>query len=145
MVRADGRDACNNSSRGNCCRGRALLLVSAGGSVRSQTDPLPSWNEGATKQAILDFVKTRDDEGAPDFVAAGRAHRDIRQRRHAVVRAADLFPVAFALDRVKALAPQHPEWKTKQPFDALLEGDMKARWPGRKGHASSHGGDAQPA
>ena len=56
------------------------------------------------------------------------------------------FQFAFALDRVKALAPQHPEWKDKQPFASLLEGDMKARSRGRRaGVARDHARPRMPA
>jgi len=88
-------------------------------------DPLPSWNDGATKSAILEFVDTVTTEDSPDFVAP-------EERIATFDNDGTLWPshpmytqLAFALDRIKELAPQHPEWKTTQPFKAVLEGDMK--------------------
>ena len=55
------------------------------------------------------------------------------------------FQLAFALDRVKALAPQHPEWKDKEPFASLLKGDVKARWPAGRRRCRNRHGDARRA
>ena len=71
--------------------------------------------------------------------AAGRAHRRLRQRRHAMGEQPIYFQFVFALDRVKVLAPQHPEWKDAEPFKSVLEGDTKAlAAAGEKGLARSH-------
>jgi hypothetical protein len=109
----------------------SLLIVSAIPAqqpvrVRAQADPLPSWNDTATKKAILAFVAKVTKEGSPDFVP--------RPERVAVFDNDGTLwceqpmynQLAFALDRVKALAPKHPEWKDQQPFKAVLEGDHKA-------------------
>jgi phosphoglycolate phosphatase-like HAD superfamily hydrolase len=89
-------------------------------------EPLPSWNDGKTKQSILVFVEKVTKPGSADFVPAS-------ERIATFDNDGTLWPshpmytqLAFALDRVKALAPKHPEWKTKQPFKAVLDDDMKA-------------------
>jgi phosphoserine phosphatase len=89
-------------------------------------DALPSWNDGASKSAIVEFVARITRQGSPDFVAP--AERIATFDNDGTLWSEQPVPVqlAFALDRVKALAPQHPEWKDKQPFKAALEGDMKA-------------------
>jgi phosphoglycolate phosphatase-like HAD superfamily hydrolase len=89
-------------------------------------DPLPSWNEGATKKAILDFVGRATRAGGADFVPAPERIATFDNDGTLWSEQPIYFQLAFAFDRVKALAPKHPEWKQKQPFKALLEGDMKA-------------------
>ncbi len=103
------------------------LAVACGGPVEQSTvDPLPSWNEGPSKQAILDFVAAvKDPHGAdyvppPERVAVFDNDGTLWSERPAY------FQLAFAIDRVKALAPDHPEWKTTQPFQAVLEDDHEA-------------------
>jgi phosphoglycolate phosphatase-like HAD superfamily hydrolase len=88
--------------------------------------PLPSWNDGATKQAILDFVAAVTREGSPDFVPPAERIATFDNDGTLWVEHPMYTQLAFALDRVKTLAPQHPEWKDTQPFKAALEGDMKA-------------------
>ncbi|WP_455875057.1 HAD family hydrolase [Rhizobium yanglingense] len=91
----------------------------------AQTDPLSSWNDTAPKAAIVAFVEKVTKEGSPEFVP--------EQERIAVFDNDGTLwtehpmytQLAFALDRVKVLAPDHPEWKDMQPFKAVLEGDMK--------------------
>jgi phosphoglycolate phosphatase-like HAD superfamily hydrolase len=91
----------------------------------AETDPLASWNDGATKQAILEFVQKTTDKASPEFVPPA-------ERIATFDNDGTLWPshpmytqLAFALDRIKALAPQHPEWKTQQPFKAVFDNDMK--------------------
>ncbi len=104
-----------------------LLSLSVAGSVLAQTvDPLPSWNDGRAKQSILDFVAAVTREGSPDFVP-------VPQRIATFDNDGTLWPeqpmyvqLAFTLDRVKALALQHPEWKDKQIFKAAIDRDMRA-------------------
>jgi phosphoserine phosphatase len=95
-------------------------------SARAQSDPLPSWNDGAAKQAIIEFVQATTTRGSPEFVLPA-------ERIATFDNDGTLWPshpmytqLAFALDRIKALAPQHPEWKGKQPFKAVLDNDLKA-------------------
>jgi hypothetical protein len=106
----------------------ACLLVST--FAQAQTDPLPSWNDGASKKAILTFVKRVTTKGSPDFVPP--PERIATFDNDGTLWVEQPMPVQFyfALDRVKALAPQHPEWKTKEPFASLLKGDLKTALAG---------------
>ena len=114
---------------------RALLaalvgLTLCGGGLaptRAQAaDPLPSWNDGKVKQSILDFVAAVTKAGDPNFVPPAERIATIDNDGTLWVEQPAYTQFVFALDQVKALAPKHPEWKTTQPFQAVLEGDMKA-------------------
>jgi hypothetical protein len=100
----------------------ALLLLT---NAAFAADPLPSWNDGPTKQGIISFVDKVTKEGSPAFVPP--AERIATFDNDGTLWCEQPLPVQlyFALDRVKALAPQHPEWKTKEPFASLLKGDLK--------------------
>ena len=91
----------------------------------AQNDPLPSWNDTPAKQAIVDFVGRVTKAGAPDFVAPAERIATFDNDGTLWVEQPMYVQMAFALDRVKALAPLHPEWKDTQPFKAVLERDMK--------------------
>ena len=97
-----------------------FLTVLTTDGVMAADDPLPSWNDGSVKRAVVHFVDRVTAEGAPDFVPV--AERIATFDNDGTLWAEQLvyFQVQFALDRVKALTPQHPEWKEKQPFKALL-------------------------
>ena len=103
-----------------------LLLPSAA----FATDPLPSWNDGPTKQSIIEFVEKVTKPSSPDFVAV--PERIATFDNDGTLWCEQPMPVQFyfALDRVKALTPQHPEWKTKEPFASLLKGDLKTALAG---------------
>ena len=102
-----------------------FLSASAFAQTTAAADPLPSWNDGAAKQAILNFVAAVSGEGSPDFIAP--AQRIATFDNDGTLWVEQPVPVqfAFALDRAKAMAPLHPEWKDTQPFKAALEGDME--------------------
>jgi phosphoserine phosphatase len=104
------------------------VAVSLGWSFQAsaQNDPLPSWNDTPAKQAIVDFVGRVTKAGGPDFVAPAARVATFDNDGTLWVEQPMYVQMAFALDRVKALAPLHPEWKDTQPFKAVLEGDMKA-------------------
>ena len=110
----------------------AALLTSAAAIALSkspalaQGDPLPSWNDGKAKQSILDFVANVTREGSANFVPVPQRIATFDNDGTLWVEQPMYTQLAFALDRVKALAPQHPEWKKKQPFKAVLDGDMRA-------------------
>jgi hypothetical protein len=87
--------------------------------------PLPSWNDGATRQAILNFVATVTREGSPDFVPPAERIATFDNDGTLWVEHPMYTQLAFALDRVKTMAVLHPEWKDRQPYKAALEGDMK--------------------
>ncbi len=89
-------------------------------------DPLPSWNDGATKQAIIDFVTKVSEPESGDYVPPKDRIATFDNDGTLWLEQPMYVQLAFALDRVKELAPEHPEWKKTQPFKAALEGDMKA-------------------
>ena len=93
-------------------------------------DPLPSWNDGPTKQSILTFVEKVTKPGSPDFVSV--PERIAVFDNDGTLWCEKPLPVQlfFVLDRVKALAPQHPEWKDKEPFASILKGDPKGLMAG---------------
>ncbi|MFL5026449.1 MAG: HAD family hydrolase [Microvirga sp.] len=92
----------------------------------AQTDPLPSWNDGPAKQAIVAFVTDVTREGSPDFVPPSERVATFDNDGTLWIEQPIYVQFAYALERVRALAPQHPEWKETQPFKAVLEGDMSA-------------------
>jgi phosphoglycolate phosphatase-like HAD superfamily hydrolase len=103
-----------------------FAVMVAASTAAAGTDALPSWNDGAAKSAIIAFVQTATDKASMKFVPP-------EQRIAVFDNDGTLWPshpmytqLAFALDRVKALAPRHPEWKTQQPFKAVLDNDLKA-------------------
>ncbi len=108
------------------------ILQLAGPAVATSAaeEPLASWNDVASKRAILDFVKKVASEGSPDFVPVAERIAVFDNDGTLWSEQPMYFQLAFALDRVKALAPKHPEWKTTQPFKGVLEGDMKAALAG---------------
>ncbi len=89
-------------------------------------DPLPSWNEGTSKQQIIDFVQAVTVEGSTDYVKPAERIAVFDNDGTLWTEQPAYFEVLFAFDEVKRLAPQHPEWKTTQPFQAVLEGDHQA-------------------
>jgi haloacid dehalogenase-like hydrolase len=93
--------------------------------AQAQTDPLPSWNDGPNKKAITDFVARVTQQGGPDFVPPPERIATFDNDGTLWVEHPMYTQLAFILDRVKVLAPQHPEWATTQPFKAVLDGDMK--------------------
>ncbi|ABS68641.1 NapD-like protein [Xanthobacter versatilis] len=103
----------------------ALLALVAVPLAHAQTDPLPSWNQGATKAAIVDFVARTSRDGGPDFVPVEDRIAVFDNDGTLWSEQPAYFQAAFAFDRIRALAKDHPEWKDKQPFKAVLEGDMK--------------------
>jgi hypothetical protein len=88
-------------------------------------DPLPSWNEGATKQAILDYVTSVTTEGSANFIPVSERIATFDNDGNLWSEQPAYFQLFFAMDRIKALAPEHPEWKTTQPYQSVLENDMK--------------------
>jgi phosphoglycolate phosphatase-like HAD superfamily hydrolase len=101
-----------------------IALATTGPSF-AQSDPLPSWNDGATKSTILDFVAKVTKEGGPDFVAPEKRVATFDNDGTLWAERPLYFQLAFALEEVKRLAPQHPEWATKEPFKSVMAGDMK--------------------
>jgi phosphoglycolate phosphatase-like HAD superfamily hydrolase len=90
-----------------------------------QADPLPSWNDGPTRAAIVEFVRKTTTPGTTDFVPVPERIAVFDNDGTLWSEQPIYFQFAFALDRIKAMAPEHPEWRTTQPFKAVLEDDMK--------------------
>ena len=108
----------------------ALILLACLFSVRSgaqgnRPDPLPSWNNGPAKQAILDFVTKATNASSKDFIPESDRIATFDNDGTLWVEQPIYTQFVFAIDRVKALAPQHPEWKTNEPFRSALAGDTK--------------------
>ena len=89
-------------------------------------DPLPSWNDGPAKKSILQFVVNVSKKGSPDFVSPADRIAVFDNDGTLWAEQPIYFQAFFAFDRVRAIAPQHPEWKDMQPFKAVLENDRKA-------------------
>jgi phosphoglycolate phosphatase-like HAD superfamily hydrolase len=102
-----------------------LAIVIAGLTTAYAQDPLSSWNDGQAKKSITEFVDKVTKEGSPDFVPPEERIATFDNDGTLWCEQPMYFQLLFALDRVKALAPQHPEWKTKEPFASLLKGDLK--------------------
>ena len=102
-----------------------FALVFAVAATAETNDPLPSWNEGASKQAITQFVERVTTTGGSSFVPLAQRIAVFDNDGTLWSEQPIYFQLAFALDRVKELAPLHPEWKDQQPFKGVLEGDLK--------------------
>ena len=104
----------------------AVFVVLSLVCAQAQTDPLPSWNDTATKKAIVAFVDKVTKEGSSDFVPVDQRIATFDNDGTLWVEQPMYTQLAFTMDRVKQLAPKHPAWKTTQPFKGALDGDMKA-------------------
>jgi len=104
----------------------AFLVLSVTLPALAETDPLPSWNEGPVKARIVAFVRAVTEPGGKDFVPPAKRIAVFDNDGTLWAEQPMYFQLAFAIDRVRALAPRHPEWRRKQPFKAAIEGDMKA-------------------
>ena len=98
--------------------------------ISHAADPLPSWNNGKARQSIVDFVEKVTKPGSPDFVPAAERIATFDNDGTLWAEQPMYFQILFAFDRVKVLAPQHPEWKDKEPFASLLKGDLKGALAG---------------
>jgi|SRR6185437_5786138 len=106
-----------------------LAIVIAAGcfvGARAQADPLPSWNDGAAKKSITDFVAKVTTQGSADFVPPAERIAVFDNDGTLWCEQPEYFQALFALDRVRAMAPQHPEWRETEPFKAFLSGDKEA-------------------
>jgi phosphoglycolate phosphatase-like HAD superfamily hydrolase len=123
----------------------ALALVVASWAARAADDPLSSWNDGAARQAIVGFVEAVTTEGGADYVASADRIATFDNDGTLWVEHPLYTQAMFALDRVAALAPQHPEWKDQEPFESVLAGDREAMGKFSEGDwakilAASHAG-----
>ena len=103
----------------------AAVIIAFSWNLARAQDPLPSWNDGAAKKSIMEFIAKVTKEGGPDFVTPAQRIATFDNDGTLWAEQPMYFQFLFALDRVKALAPEHPEWKDKEPFASLLKGDMK--------------------
>jgi hypothetical protein len=104
----------------------AALACAAFSKTIQAADQLPSWNDGVAKKSILQFVASVTKKGSPEFVSPADRIAVFDNDGTLWAEQPIYFQGFFTFDRVKALARQHPEWKEKQPFKAVLENDMKA-------------------
>lgn len=103
-----------------------VIVVSLAASASADDAVLASWNDGPARRTILDFIERTTKADSAEFVAEPDRIAVFDNDGTLWSEQPIYFQFAFALDRVKALAPQHPEWKTTQPFQAALAGDFKA-------------------
>lgn len=99
-------------------------------SIARAADPLPSWNDGKAKQSITAFVEKVTKEGSSDFVPVAERIATFDNDGCLWAEQPMYFQAFFIFDRIAALAPQHPEWKTKEPFASVLKGDVKSALAG---------------
>jgi hypothetical protein len=108
----------------------ALLIAALGAgrnlAVAEASDPLPSWNDGAAKQAVVDFVKTTTDKSSPDFVPLEERIATFDQDGTLWVEHPVYSQVVYCLDRVPALVKAKPELANVEPFKTVLSGDREA-------------------
>ena len=98
------------------------------------SDTLPSWNEGKNKTNVITYVQTVTDKKSTDFIPEEDRIAVFDNDGTLWSEQPAYFQLFFAIDRVKALAPEHPEWKTTEPFKSVLENDMKSLMKsGKKG------------
>ena len=109
----------------------AVLAASVGAQfARAAEDPLPSWNDGEHKRAIIQFVEKVTNEGGPDYVAPELRIATFDNDGTLWSEKPFYFQFEFAVYRVKELAPQHPEWKSQEPYKSALEGNLKGMLAG---------------
>jgi phosphoserine phosphatase len=108
----------------------SLIIMLTGPVAAHAADVLPSWNDGASKSAIVEFVRATTTPDSPSYVDPAARIAVFDNDGTLWSEKPMYFQLAFALDRVRALAPQHPEWKQQQPFKAVLENDMDTVFAG---------------
>jgi phosphoglycolate phosphatase-like HAD superfamily hydrolase len=101
------------------------LCLGLASALAAQSDPLPSWNDGEAKKSILKFVSITTQQGSSVFIPPAERIAVFDNDGTLWSEQPAYFQLLFAIDRVKAMAPQHPEWKTTEPFRSVLEGDTK--------------------
>jgi phosphoglycolate phosphatase-like HAD superfamily hydrolase len=107
-----------------------VCALAATSSYAQAADPLPSWNEGTSKQSILNFVAKVTKPGSPEFVPVAERIATFDNDGTLWAEQPMYFQLLFGIDRVKELAPQHPEWKNEEPFKSVLAGDLKTAFAG---------------
>ena len=111
--------------------GAVLAALTAGGAASLEAaDPLPSWNEGAARRSVVAFVENVTREGGTGYVPPAERIAVFDNDGTLWSEQPMYFQAFFVFDRIKALAPQHPEWKDKEPFASVLKGDVKSALAG---------------
>jgi len=111
----------------NLARVAVTVLITTSWTIQGLAqEPPRSWNDTAPKQAIVAFVERVTTQGSPDFVLPAERIATFDNDGTLWAEQPLYFQILFAIDRIKALAPQHPEWEDKEPYAALLRGDLKA-------------------
>lgn len=113
-----------------CIRASSLLLLLVTALPAQLAGQLPSWNDTASRQTLVAFVERVTKAGGPDFVPPAARIAVFDNDGTLWCEQPMYFQLLFAFDRVKVLAPQHPEWQTKEPFASVLKGDVKAALAG---------------
>jgi hypothetical protein len=106
------------------------LLAPAMAPAQTRHDHLSSWNDGPARKAIVEFVRTTTDKASPDYVPPAERIATFDNDGTLWSEQPMYVQALFALDRVKALAPQHPQWQTQEPFASVLKGDLKGALAG---------------
>ena len=106
------------------------MAILAFATAQASEDHLRSWKDGPTKKAIVEFVKTTTDKASPNFVPPAERIATFDNDGTLWAEQPMYVQALFAFDRVKALAPQHPEWRTQEPFASVLKGDLKGALSG---------------
>jgi hypothetical protein len=109
---------------------QAVALALVASAPLEAADPLPSWNDGAAKRSIVEFVEKTTREGSPAFVPPAERIAVFDNDGCLWSEQPMYFQAFFIIDRVKALAPQHPEWKDQEPFPSVLRGDPRSALAG---------------
>ena len=105
---------------------KSLLALLLFANAALAADSLPSWNDTGSKKSIVTFVEQVTREGSPNFVPVAERIATFDNDGTLWIEKPMYVQLAFALDRVKAMAPEHPEWKDQEPFKSALEGDLNA-------------------
>ncbi len=106
------------------CKNETTVTTADENQKTEVTDPLPSWNEGDTKNAIMGYVGNVTTKGSANFIPIADRIATFDNDGNLWSEQPAYFQLFFAMDRIKALAPEHPEWKTTQPYQSVLEDDM---------------------
>jgi phosphoglycolate phosphatase-like HAD superfamily hydrolase len=115
----------------DCTRVAVTILITTTWTIPGLAqEPLRSWNDTGPKRAIVAFVDRVTKQGSPDFVPPAERIATFDNDGTLWAEQPLYFQMLFAIDRIKALAPQHPEWKDKEPYASLLRGDLKAALAG---------------
>ena len=107
-----------------------LIIITAAHGYSQSGGPLPSWNDGANKQAIIDFVSASTTEGHPDFIPAQKRIATFDNDGTLWSEQPLYFQALYIFDRIRELAPDHPEWQQTEPFASVLKGDHESALSG---------------